>query len=243
MEYIDKNNILHFSVEPEFWKKVITGKAKEVRIELTPVWLKVFCKHHDCSNGCKRCYDASPWKYSINDKVKYINFHCIGQSESLSFKIEKISIEGDYIRWGRGLNHKCFVISFSEKVDELLHLDIQVQNWESFTRYLIFSPEGSVIFEKHKNPLPWGGYAYIFGLWVVDEYRKQGIARQLLDKAEEIAQSIGCKDVCLEWVNTTPNWTLQWYYRQGYRDLELGSDSILLIKEFKQVATIEEKTR
>ena len=231
MEYINNNNILHYSVEQEFWKKVESGKAKEVRLPLSNAWLSAFCGSPWCRRGdCGNCSASAQWACTDNNNVKYICFHCVGKSETITLKIEKISISYEMV--GCGTISKCFIVSFSERTGALVELTVQEQRWNTFTRYIIFSRRGSIIFEKHNNILPWGGYTYIYGLWVVEEYRKTGIAGQLLDKAEEIARSLGCEDVCLEWENTTPKWVFDWYIKKGYEELELSCSGSLLIKRF-----------
>ena len=231
MEYINNNNILHYSVEQEFWKKVESGKTKEVRLPLSNAWLSAFCGSPWCRRGdCGNCSASAQWNCTDNNNVKYICFHCVGKSETITLKIEKISICYEMV--GYGTVSKCFIVSFSEITGALVELTVQEQRWNTFTRYIIFSRRGSIIFEKHNNILPWGGYTYIYGLWVVEEYRKTGIAGQLLDKAEEIARSLGCEDVCLEWENTTPKWVFDWYIKKGYEELELSCSGSLLIKRF-----------
>ena len=232
MKYVDNNNVLHYTVEREVWNNIAAGKIKKVGIDLSALWLRVFCNPHNCCDNCGYCYASAPWKYSVNDKVRNICFHLSGQSDILTFRIEKISIEGSKIRWSSKLDHRHFTVVFGERVNEILDLNVQEQRWSTFTRYIIFSQKGSVIFEKHNNPLSWGGYTYIYGLWVVEKYRKNGIARQLLDKAEEIARSLGCEDVCLEWENTTPKWVFEWYIKKGYEELEWNYNGSLLIKRF-----------
>ena len=231
MEYVNNNNILHYSVEQEFWKKIESGKAKEVRLPLSNAWLSAFCGSPWCRRGdCGNCSASAQWACTDNNNVKYICFHCVGKSETITLKIEKISISYEMV--GYGTISKCFIVSFSERTGALVELTVQEQRWNTFTRYIIFSRRGSVIFEKHNNILPWGGYTYIYGLWVVEEYRKTGIAGQLLDKAEEIACSLGCENVCLEWENTTPKWVFDWYIKKGYEELELSCSGSLLIKRF-----------
>ena len=244
MKYVDNNNVLHYTVERNVWDNIAAGKIKEVGIDLSTLWLRVFCNPHNCCDNCGYCYASAPWKYSVNDKVRCICFHLVGQSDILTFKIEKISIEGSIIRWSSELDHRHFTVVFGERVNEVLELSVQEQQWSTFTRYIIFSKKGAVIFEKHKNPLSWGGHTFIYGLWVIEKYRKSGIGRQLLDKAEEIARSIGCEDVCLVWENTTPKWVFEWYMKKGYEELEWGYNGSLLIKRFdipqKQAGTNNE---
>lgn len=74
--------------------------------------------------------------------------------------------------------------------------------------------------------------ALIYALWVDEPYRKQGVARKLLETAEREAKKMGCKTVCLEWDRReSEEWTLRWYERLGYNEKEFGRFSSLLVKE------------
>lgn len=74
--------------------------------------------------------------------------------------------------------------------------------------------------------------ALIYALWVDEPYRKQGVARKLLETAEREAKKMGCKTVCLEWDRReSEEWVLRWYERLGYNEKEFGRHSSLLVKE------------
>lgn len=74
--------------------------------------------------------------------------------------------------------------------------------------------------------------ALIYALWVDEPYRKQGVARKLLEKAERQAKQMGCKSVCLEWDRReAEEWTLRWYERLGYHEKDLRRYGSLLVKE------------
>lgn len=74
--------------------------------------------------------------------------------------------------------------------------------------------------------------ALIYALWVDEPYRKQGVARKLLETAEREAKKMGCKTVCLEWDRRESEvWTLRWYEQLGYNEKEFGRFSSLLVKE------------
>lgn len=74
--------------------------------------------------------------------------------------------------------------------------------------------------------------ALIYALWVDEPYRKQGVARKLLETAEREAKKMGCKTVCLEWDRReSEEWVLRWYERLGYSEKEVGRHSSLLVKE------------
>lgn len=74
--------------------------------------------------------------------------------------------------------------------------------------------------------------ALIYALWVDEPYRKQGVARKLLETAERESKKMGCKTVCLEWDRRESDvWVLRWYELLGYNEKEFGRHSSLLVKE------------
>lgn len=74
--------------------------------------------------------------------------------------------------------------------------------------------------------------ALIYALWVDEPYRKQGVARKLLEMAEREARRMGCKTVCLEWdCRETPEWVLRWYERIGYSGKRISDFTWLLTKD------------
>lgn len=74
--------------------------------------------------------------------------------------------------------------------------------------------------------------ALIYALWVDEPFRKQGVARKLLETAERQAKQMGCKSVCLEWDRREDEeWMLRWYERLGYKEKEFGRFRSLLVKD------------
>lgn len=74
--------------------------------------------------------------------------------------------------------------------------------------------------------------ALIYALWVDEPYRKQGVARKLLETAEREAKKMGCKTVCLEWDwRETPEWVRRWYNRMGYSGQRMSDNFWLLTKK------------
>lgn len=74
--------------------------------------------------------------------------------------------------------------------------------------------------------------ALIYALWVDEPYRKQGVARKLLETAEREAKKMGCKTVCLEWDwRETPEWVRRWYNRMGYSEQREPNNVWLLTKK------------
>ena len=102
------------------------------------------------------------------------------------------------------------------------------------TRMLIAERKGSVQVEMFDQQQDWGGTAWIYGLWVEPQYRRQGKADELLTVAEDLAAQYGHKSVMLEWKEQdTPVEVLQWYLRRGYKEIQFSSagDYYLLEKQ------------
>lgn len=113
----------------------------------------------------------------------------------------------------------------------------QRQTWRDYTRWLITNDWASVQLELYPEQQEWGGTAWIYGLWTDPEARLQGNAKQVLERAETIAQQAGHKSVFLEWKQAdTPVEVLDWYIRRGYTERQFcgKGDYYLLEKVFKQ---------
>lgn len=97
-------------------------------------------------------------------------------------------------------------------------LKIIVQEWRYHTRYIITHPNGSVQLHLYNTEQEDGITAYIYALYVDKEHRRQGIGKQLLETAENIARDKGHKSVVLDWESEeTPRELLDWYMDRGYR--------------------------
>jgi ribosomal protein S18 acetylase RimI-like enzyme len=99
-----------------------------------------------------------------------------------------------------------------------MNIRTQRQEWHDVTRYIIYTDEGTVQLElfNHNNTM-YGGTAYIYNLWVNEGARRQGIAKALMQRAEDIAKENGHKSVLLCWNKLdTPKAILQWYKSLGY---------------------------
>ena len=95
--------------------------------------------------------------------------------------------------------------------------------------YLLMAEGGSVQLEIYPEPREHGIRAYLFRLWVIEECRRQGIAKALLDKAEELARSEGVDAVYLQWDEwDTPRWMLDHYVARGYEEVAFGPNNALL---------------
>ncbi len=104
------------------------------------------------------------------------------------------------------------------------------------TRLLIAERKGSVQVEMYAKKQRWGGTAWIYGLWVEPQYRRQGKADELLSMAEYVAAQHGHKSVMLEWKQQdTPVEVLHWYLRRGYKEKRFSGegDYYLLEKQLQ----------
>lgn len=111
---------------------------------------------------------------------------------------------------------------------------IQRQKWLNFRRIVIFDNHGSVQLELNDKPVGNQNIgAYIYALWVDEDYHRKGLATKLIRKAEELAKKNGYDRVFLEWsaFEATPE-TLQWYLRSEYKAQteKVNAKVILLVK-------------
>lgn len=94
--------------------------------------------------------------------------------------------------------------------------------------------KGSIQVEMYDKPQDdYGSTAFIYGLWVNEPYRRQGVANTLLYEAEQYIRKCGHKKATLQWnERDTPREVLEHLYlNNGYEDVEFGRNSALLIKK------------
>lgn len=112
-----------------------------------------------------------------------------------------------------------------------------VQDWESYKRIIIVSDKGSVfidIFQQSLYTICNSVKSEIWGLFVETSFRKEGIAKQLMQYAEDTIRQLGESYVAIVWNSSTPLWVLEWYKKSGYKFYQYLNDTdILLIKEIK----------
>lgn len=111
---------------------------------------------------------------------------------------------------------------------ELRHYE---QDWTDYKRHILICEEGVVMIDiLHTTQNRFGCKTIIWGLYVYEQHRRKGVAKQLLSMAEGIAQDNGQEIVCLEWEKPTPLWVLDWYCRMGYNEREFGKDYAAMYK-------------
>ena len=113
-----------------------------------------------------------------------------------------------------------------------------IQNWKDYKRVIVVSDKGSVFVYLYQQPLY---YAFdtpvrseIWSLFVGESFRNKGVAKQLLQYAENIVKQFGEPYIALVWNNSTPLWVLEWYKKSGYKFCKpLNDIDTLLVKEIK----------
>lgn len=112
----------------------------------------------------------------------------------------------------------------------------QKQRWHDHTRVLITTTDdrGSIQLNLYDTEQEFGGSAAIYALWVDPQFRRNGYAKTLLRRAEEIALNSGHASVYMEWeLRETPREVLNWYLSCGYKVREeyVAGENILLEKK------------
>lgn len=114
----------------------------------------------------------------------------------------------------------------------------QKQKWFGHDRRVIITDqfEGSVQLLFFNEPQGKRKIvAYIQALWVEPQHRGKGHARNLLSEAERVAAESGHDAIYLEWDKREAEvWTLEWYLRQGYEEVEFGNNGSLLRKQLSK---------
>lgn len=110
---------------------------------------------------------------------------------------------------------------------------IQKQTWNDEIRILITDEEnlGSVQISipLYVSDIFGKADALIYALWVDVAHRRQGVAQQLLQLAEQQAKLNGVKTIGLEFNKESDRFVLDWYLSNGYKPFDKVSN--LLIKK------------
>ena len=113
---------------------------------------------------------------------------------------------------------------------------IQKQTWKDEIRILITDEEnlGSVQISipLYVSDIFGKADALIYALWVNVVHRRNGVAKHLLQLAEQQAKSNGVKTIGLEFnKDESDRFVLYWYLRSGYKPFNKKGN--LLIKKLK----------
>lgn len=77
----------------------------------------------------------------------------------------------------------------------------------------------------------YGDCAYIWDLYVQKECRRQGLAKELIQKAIQRAKEFGYNKILLEWnLKDTPRAIAKWYLSMGFVEDKNGNGYALMIK-------------
>ena len=118
---------------------------------------------------------------------------------------------------------------------------IQIQDWKYDKKIVVVDEvnHGTVQVEvpkpgEYKDKYYQHADCAIYNLWVDEKYRKQGVARLLMETAEKEAKKLGCKSVQLEYDKESESFVLQWYQRLGYVVTACGiGGHLLLVKKLR----------
>ena len=113
---------------------------------------------------------------------------------------------------------------------------IQKQTWNDEIRILLTDEENlgsvQVLIPLYVSDIFGKADALIYALFVDDNHRRKGVAKSLLQLAEQQAKLNGVKTIGLEFnKDESDRFVLDWYLRSGYKPFDKKSN--LLIKELK----------
>lgn len=111
---------------------------------------------------------------------------------------------------------------------------IQYQKWKDEIRILITDEQNygsvQVSIPCYDSKISGKADALIYALYVDPAHRKQGVAKQLLQLAEQQAKLSGVKIIGIEFdKEESESFVLNWYLKNGYKPF--SKKSKLLIKE------------
>jgi len=119
---------------------------------------------------------------------------------------------------------------------ENLTLIESISTWQStgVTRITIVTPggEGKIQVDLlSRDDTKFGRTAVIWDLYVSEEHRRKGIARQLMQHAIQRAKDFGFATATLEWNLVDSKREIAWWYTSlGFDEKEFGNTYALMIK-------------
>lgn len=113
---------------------------------------------------------------------------------------------------------------------------IQQQNWKDEIRILITDEENhgsiQISIPLYVSDIFGKADALIYALFVDDTHRRRGVAKHLLQLAEQQAKLNGIKTIGLEFnKDESESFVLEWYLNNGYKPFSM--ESRLLIKKLE----------
>lgn len=92
--------------------------------------------------------------------------------------------------------------------------------------------EGKIQVDLLENDSSYGHTAFIWDLYVREDCRGRGIAKQLMGYALQRAKDYGYTTATLEWeLKDTIREIAWWYSRLGFEDKEFGNGCSLMVKD------------
>lgn len=111
---------------------------------------------------------------------------------------------------------------------------IITQHWPHFDRVLIIDEDTqSTLFIDIEEDVDYEykETAWLWNLYVKEEYREQGIATKLIKDAEQAVKRKGCVATLLKWNELmSAGFTKDWYRRLGYTEKEVREGYIIYEK-------------
>lgn len=84
----------------------------------------------------------------------------------------------------------------------------------------------------HRDDSRFGRTAFIWDLYVQEKYRRQGIAKLLMNHAIKRAKNFGFTSATLEWeLGNTPREIAWWYASLGFKEKEFSNNYALMVKQ------------
>lgn len=111
-----------------------------------------------------------------------------------------------------------------------------ISDWRStgVTRLTIVTENGEGKIQVdllNRDNKEYGRTAYIWDLYVKDEFRRKGIGKTLIDYALKRAKEFGFETATLDWdLEDTPREIAYWYSRIGFEEKEFGDSSARMVK-------------
>lgn len=115
---------------------------------------------------------------------------------------------------------------------------MQYQDWKYSTRILIIDEKNhgsiqvSILYRDEDKPLDGNADALIYSLWVDKPYRGHGVAKHLMEVAENELKKCMIENVAISWDgNDSPQWVRSWYKRLGYKEKVFGDNCSTFAKQ------------
>lgn len=112
-----------------------------------------------------------------------------------------------------------------------------ISQWQStgVTRLTILTEHGEGKIQVdllNRDNKDYGRTAYIWDLYVQEDHRRKGIAKQLMQRALELAKQYGFTTATLEWSLRDSKREIAWWYASlGFDEREFSDRYALMVKQ------------